>query len=262
LLFYLRQKYYFLQRENPIGEPFIELSEVDSSNNYAMRQVQARMAGHGTTWFAWHQKEGRGQRGKVWNAEPGQNIILTTIAEPVSIVVENQFILNAIISLACLDFFEQYTAEIKIKWPNDIYWRDRKAGGILIENLLRGAICKFSVIGIGININQTLFPGDLPNPVSLTQITGKTYNVIELAKELCTCMEDRWQQSKVKSQELLKEYSSRLYKLGEKVAFKKVDTFFDGIVTGVNIRGELLIDTGDGQVVPFKSVEWLTNQRN
>jgi BirA family biotin operon repressor/biotin-[acetyl-CoA-carboxylase] ligase len=246
-----------LQRENPIGEPFTELSEVDSSNNYAMRQVQARMAGHGATWFAWHQKEGRGQRGKAWNADPGQNIILTTIAEPVSILIENQFILNVIVALACSDFFGKYAGETKIKWPNDIYWKDRKAGGILIENLLRGTVWKFSVIGIGININQTLFPGDLPNPVSLTQITGKTYNVIELAKQLCSCIEDRWQKSKVNLPELLKEYSSRLYKLGEKVAFKKEDVFFDGVVTGVNRKGELLINTGEEKAVPFISVEWL-----
>lgn len=248
-----------MQRENPIGEPFIELSEVDSSNNYAMRQVQARMAGHGTTWFAWHQKQGKGQRGKAWIAEPGQNIILSTVAEPGSVLIENQFILSVIVALACSDFFERYAGETKIKWPNDIYWKDRKAGGILIENFVRGNAWKFAVIGIGININQTLFPADLANPVSLKQITGKTHNVVDLAKELCTCIEGRWQQLKVKSPGLLEEYSSRLYKLGEKVPFKKEDTFFDGIVTGVNMKGDILIKAGVDKALPFKSVEWLIN---
>ncbi len=246
-----------MQRKNPIGEPFIELSEVDSSNNYAMRQVQARMAEHGTTWFAWHQKTGKGQHGKAWNAEPGQNITLSTIAEPASISIENQFILSVMVALACSDFFAMHAGETKIKWPNDIYWRDRKAGGILIENIVQGRSWKFSVIGIGININQTLFPGDILNPVSLKQITGKTYHVIDLAKELCTCIEERWQQLKIQSPQLLKEYISRLYKLNEDVTFKKGDTFFKGVVTGVNIKGELLITTNSQTAVPYSSVEWL-----
>jgi BirA family biotin operon repressor/biotin-[acetyl-CoA-carboxylase] ligase len=246
-----------LQRENPIGEPFIELSEVDSSNNYAIGQVKALMAGHGTTWFAWHQKAGRGQRGKAWNAEPGQNITMTTIAEPASVLVENQFILSVMAALACADFFAMHAGEAKIKWPNDVYWRDRKAGGILIENIIQGQVLKFSVIGIGININQTLFADDLPNAVSLKQITGKTYNVIDLAKELCACIENRWQQLKMQPSYLLKEYSSRLYKLGEQVTFKKDNIFFDGTVAGVNENGDLLIDTGVQTAVPFGSVEWL-----
>jgi len=248
-----------LQCKNPIGEPFIELSEVDSSNNYAIRQVQALMAGHGTTWFAWHQKAGRGQRGKAWDAVPGENIIITTIAEPPSVSIENQFILSVIVALACSDFFICYAGETKIKWPNDIYWRDRKAGGILIENIIQGEVWKFSVIGIGININQTLFPANLPNPVSLKQITGKTYNVIDLAKELCACLENRWQQLKIKSPELLKEYTSRLYKIGERVTFKKDSVFFDGVVTGVNTKGELLVTTGVETTVPFSNIEWVIN---
>lgn len=248
-----------MQRENPIGEPFIELSEVDSSNNYAIRQVQARMAGHGTTWFAWHQKAGRGQRGKAWSAEPGQNIIMTTIAQPALISIENQFILSVIVALACSDFFSLYAGETKIKWPNDIYWRDRKAGGILIENIVQGKVWKFSIIGVGININQTLFPANLFNPVSLKQITGKTYNVIDLAKELCACIEKRWQQLKAGYPELLKEYTSRLYKMGEKVTFKKDGVFFDGVVSGVNTKGELFVTTDVETTIAFADVEWVIN---
>ena len=86
-------------------------------------------------------------------------------------------------SLPAYDFFNFYAIdETSIKWPNDIYWRDRKAGGILIENILQGKKWKFAIVGIGININQTLFPASLPNPVSLKQITGKTFNVVELGK--------------------------------------------------------------------------------
>jgi BirA family transcriptional regulator, biotin operon repressor / biotin---[acetyl-CoA-carboxylase] ligase len=248
-----------LRPENVIGEPFTELSEVDSSNNYAMAKAQAHLAAHGSTWFAWHQKAGKGQRGKNWNAEPGQNIMMSCIVEPHLLSIDNQFMLSVIVALACHDFFSSYALdETKIKWPNDIYWRDRKAGGILIENILKGREWKFAIIGIGININQTLFPPHLPNPVSLKQITGKAFNVVELAKELCTLLEKRWQQLKTKPHyELLEEYSRNLYKLNKQVRFKKDNALFKAKLTGVSKLGNLLIDTGTETEIAFGSVEWI-----
>ncbi len=248
-----------LSRENPIGEPFVELSEVDSSNNYAIGQVQAHLAGHGATWVTSHQKAGKGQRGKVWIDEPGQNIILSSIIQPKDLSIGNQFILSAIVALACYDFIHYYAGnETKIKWPNDLYWKDRKAGGILIENILQGNDWKYSIIGIGININQTLFPSNLYNPISLKQITGKTYNVISLAKKLCMCLEERWQQLKAKTgDELINEYSLVLYKAGERVNLKKANTFFNAVIKGVNIKGELIIDTGIETAVGYGTIEWV-----
>jgi len=257
-----------LRCDNPIGEPFFELSEVDSSNNYAMGQVQAQMAAHGTTWFAWHQKAGKGQRGKTWSAEPGQNIVMSCVVEPQLLSIENQFMLSASVALACFDFFSRYALnETKIKWPNDIYWRDRKAGGILIENSYQGkqwkyAIVgtgwKYAIVGTGLNINQTLFPDAIVNAVSLKQITGKTLNVIDLAKELCCCLTKRLQALKTSTtNEVLAEYQSHLYKLYDTVSFKKDNAVFKAKVTGITNQGYLLINTGIETEVPFGSVEWI-----
>ena len=139
---------------NPIGKPFIELPTVESSNNYATRQVQAHLAGHGATWFAYNQTKGKGQRGNTWTTHPGQNIILTTVIEPIHLKLADQFILSAAVAVACYDFFSSYALdETSIKWPNDIYWKDRKAGGILIENILQGTDWKYAIVGIAININ-------------------------------------------------------------------------------------------------------------
>lgn len=251
-----------MRSENPIGEPFYELSEVDSTNNYAMRQLQAHLAEHGATWFAWFQNSGKGQRGKPWNAEPGQNIMMSSIIEPDILSINNQFFLNVAVALACFDFFNTYTPnETTIKWPNDIYWKDRKAGGILIENIVQGKTWKFSIVGIGININQTLFPGNLPNPVSLTQITGKTFDIIALAKQLCKCLDDRWKQlSNGKSNELLSEYCAHLYKLNEVVSLKKQNSIFTAVIEGVNKQGELIINSADSSTLAFGSVEWILPQ--
>ncbi len=251
-----------MRPENPIGEPFFVLGEVDSTNNYAMRQVQAQMAVHGSTWFAQYQNAGKGQRGKAWNAVHRQNIIMSSVLEPGFLGIDNQFLLNATVALSCFDFFSKYaSAAISIKWPNDIYWKDRKAGGILIENVVQGKELKFSIAGIGININQTFFPAHLPNPVSLKQITGKTFDVVDLAKELCQCLNVRWEQLRdQKNNELLQEYSSHLYKSGEMVTFKMNEKIFDAVVTGVNKKGELLVDKGVPLALTYGTIDWILPQ--
>ena len=251
-----------MRPENPIGEPFFELGEVDSTNNYAMRQVQAQMAVHGTTWFAQYQNSGKGQRGKAWNAAHGENITMSIILQPAFIGIDNQFLLTVTVALACFDFFSKYAIDqTSIKWPNDIYWKDRKAGGILIENVVQGKEWRFSIAGIGININQTLFPSYLPNPVSLKQITGKSLGVIDLAKELCECLNYRWKQlSNQKYDELLQEYSIDLYKLGEMVTFRKNEKMFDAVVTGVNKNGELLVDADEPLALTYGDAEWVIPQ--
>ncbi len=249
-----------MRRVNPIGHPFIELGEVDSSNNYAMRQIQAQLSDHGTTYFADFQTQGKGQRGKIWNAEPGQNIMMSCVLKPFFLTIDNQFALNVSIALACCDFFNFHSAgNTRIKWPNDIYWEDRKAGGILIENVLQGKDWKFSVAGIGININQTFFSPDIANPVSLKQIAGKNFDPVSLAKQLCTFLQHRWEMlAKGNDYSWIDEYNGNLYKKGEKVIFKKNNTVFPAIIKGVNLRGELMIDTGtDISAIPFGEVEWM-----
>jgi BirA family biotin operon repressor/biotin-[acetyl-CoA-carboxylase] ligase len=250
-----------LRPENPIGKPFFELGEVDSSNNYAMQQVQAQMAEHGTTYFASFQNKGKGQRGKPWNGEYGQNIMMSCVLEPGFISLDNQFFLNIAIALGCYEFFEKYAIDkVSIKWPNDIYWADRKAGGILIENILQGREWKYSIAGIGININQTLFPPSLPNPVSLKQITGKTFEPLVLAKDLCSFLEKYWQLLKGNPSNLLKLYNERLYKKNQLVYLKSGESVFTAEIKGVNERGELLIFNGMDSAITFGTVEWVLPQ--
>ena len=190
------------------------LPTVDSTNNYAMAQVRAGLAKQGDAFFALDQTAGKGQRGKGWQTESGNNIILSLVLQPLWLPIVQQFRLNSAVALGCFDLFTSYAGkETKIKWPNDIYWRDRKAGGILIENIVGqgktglayevdshsqtqgnqqkintpvSALWQWSIVGIGINVNQTHFPDHLPNPVSLKQITGRQSEVITLARELCS----------------------------------------------------------------------------
>src|SRR5690349_2865335 len=110
-----------------IGQSFTILETVDSTNNYAMREVQEGKAGHGNVYFTLSQTAGKGQRGKSWNTNPGENLILSIVIDPSRLILSEQFMLSISIALSCCDLFNEFeTGDIAVKWPNDLYWRDRK----------------------------------------------------------------------------------------------------------------------------------------
>lgn len=248
-----------INAKTPIGEPFFELHEVDSTNIYAIDKVQANLAAHGTAFFANRQFAGKGQRGKNWISENGSNIILSVVIDPSFLLINQQFALSVMASLAVFDFFSSYAGiETKIKWPNDIFWRDRKAAGILIENHLQGNKWQYSVLGIGININQTEFSPLIQQAVSLKQITGKTYQPVQLAKELCAHLQKRYtalQAGELQAQ--LAEYNLHLYKINQTVKFKKDSILFKAEVHAVNNRGELLLKNGLQDSFQFGEIVWM-----
>ncbi|MFN5024090.1 MAG: biotin--[acetyl-CoA-carboxylase] ligase [Chitinophagaceae bacterium] len=174
-----------------IGAPLIELPSIDSTNIYAMEQIKAGKAISGSCYNTPFQTHGKGQHGRVWESEKGQNLLCSYVLELKSLNPaknwgpEDQKGLSAAVAIGAKAFFGANAGdETLIKLPNDIYWRDRKAGGILIENSLRGSEWTWAVIGIGFNINQTSFSPDAPNPVSLRQITGRQWEIARLQTEL------------------------------------------------------------------------------
>jgi BirA family biotin operon repressor/biotin-[acetyl-CoA-carboxylase] ligase len=255
-----------------IGFPFYELSTVDSTNNYAMARVHEGLAFHGMAVFAHEQTTGKGQRGKSWVAEPGSNIILSVVAETLTIPHLPPFALSAAVALACHAFFSNYALdETAIKWPNDIYWRDRKAGGILIENVYRGKEWQWAVIGTGININQTRFPdmseavtaaggsaGRRPPPVSLRQITGKDFETVRMAKELCGYLETEWQQLILgDTASLMARYQQRLFGLGKRVRLRKGSEILETEIRGVDGEGRLKTGPDGDSLFSVGDVEWM-----
>jgi len=258
------------------------LESVDSTNNYAMAKVRTGLAKHGDGFFAMAQVQGKGQRGKTWLTEPGTNIILTLILKAPPLQLSQQFQFTMAIALAVYDFFAFYAGEeTAIKWPNDIYWRDRKAGGILIENIIVSRQAsdvsgdtnasdtveagnedmapspwRWAITGMGINVNQTSFPDNIRNAVSLKQITGKDWQVVELAKDLCTHVQNRYVQL-LAGKNLLEEYNLHLFKKGQTVKFKKESRVFEGLVKEVNASGELVVMTAVEERFSFGEIEWI-----
>ncbi|MGN6400188.1 MAG: biotin--[acetyl-CoA-carboxylase] ligase [Flavisolibacter sp.] len=247
-----------MSSSNRIGSPFIELPTVDSTNNYAMGLVHAGMAQHGTAVFTHDQTKGRGQRSKNWNSEAKSNIAISIIIEPKELSPSQAFMLSKAIAVGTLHFFNSYAqTDVKIKWPNDIYWRDRKAGGILIENVFQGIDWKYAIAGIGLNINQTHF-GDLINKaVSLKQITGKDWGPLSLAKDLCDCLNKAYRNVITNPQLIAHEYQQHLYKVDEKVKLKKANRIFEANVKGVTDSGQLIVEHAAEERFDVGEVEWV-----
>lgn len=244
-----------------IGHAFIELESVDSTNNYAMAEHAAGRAPHGTLIFAYDQWAGKGQRGRIWNSTPGENIVLSAVLEPVALLPAQAFTLSVCVALSCHDLFSKYAGpeQTFIKWPNDIYWNDRKAGGILIENQFRGEHWHLSIAGMGININQVSFPETARNPVSLRQITGRTFRAPELARELGVFLDQRYtaltEAGAATAQ--LEEYNRLLYKKGQAVRLKKENAVFETTVQQVTGHGTLQTRDVLDREFAFGEIEWI-----
>ena len=179
-----------------LGAPFIELSTIDSTNIYAMDQIKQGLAKSGSCYTADFQTNGKGQHGRVWESSKGQNLLCSYILELNTLdalknwTPTDQIGFSAAIALGARAFFAAFAgSETKIKKPNDIYFSDRKAGGILVENLVRGKEWTWTVIGIGMNINQSSFSSAAvnsvsSNPISLQEITNQSWDVKKMQQHL------------------------------------------------------------------------------
>ena len=179
-----------------LGAPLIELSTIDSTNIYAMDQIKQGLAKSGSCYTADFQTNGKGQHGRAWESSKGQNLLCSYILELNTLdalknwTPTDQIGFSAAIALGARAFFAGFAGpETKIKKPNDIYFSDRKAGGILIENLVRGKEWTWAVIGIGMNINQNSFTSAAvnrvsSNPISLQEITNQNWDIKKMQKHL------------------------------------------------------------------------------
>ena len=167
---------------------YIGLEEAKSTNTYLLEHAPSLP--DRTVVYTYRQTAGRGQKGNSWESEPGMNLAFSLLLKLPPVEVRKQFYISEAVSVAICDFLSQFADGFKVKWPNDIYHHDSKICGILIESSLDGKQIAHSVIGVGININQTRFVSDAPNPVSLKQITGNDYDLDQLLHDVCQRMSD------------------------------------------------------------------------
>jgi BirA family transcriptional regulator, biotin operon repressor / biotin---[acetyl-CoA-carboxylase] ligase len=239
-----------------VGQKIVVLERIDSTNDYLKRELaKSTPFPEGTVIMAEEQFAGRGQSQNKWLSLPGLNLTFSILLFPTSISPENQFELNIAISLATNDVLLSIIGEeVKIKWPNDIYYRNQKVGGILIENSLQGKRMKNSIVGIGLNVNQTEFDPNLKNVSSLKQITGKNYDLKLLLLDLCKAVERRYLSLNKNPDLHREEYLQRLFRLGEAHVFEIEGLQVQGVIEGVDQTGRLVLNI-DGEKRPFSSKE-------
>jgi BirA family biotin operon repressor/biotin-[acetyl-CoA-carboxylase] ligase len=232
------------------------LETVDSTNNYAMRLIQKGEATSGNAVFSMEQTSGKGRRGKDWLSKKGENIALTVTVQMQWLSVFHQFQLSVAAALAAHDFVSKYIlVPTFIKWPNDIFINDSKAGGILIENVLKGTLWQWAVIGIGINVNQTDFESHSFS--SFKKITGQEYSVIQLAEELYRFILKRIEKLKDGNfNKMLQEYNENLFARDRWVKLKQSNIVFETKITGVSASGQLITHDALERHFNFDEVEF------
>lgn len=237
--------------------------DTTTSTNDDARDAKYR---HGDIVWAEHQTAGRGQRGHKWISPEGENLTFTMVVEPRFLPVGEQFLLCEALSVALTDTFTAYGIATRIKWTNDIYAGDRKLEGVLIEHSSSGATLSRSLLGIGINVNQTRFDPSLPNPVSMAQLTGRRYDRREVLETFERCMLERYGQLERGDREALqRDYRERMYGLGERRAFRRPDgSLTHGVIEGVRASGELMLRHDDGSLGEylFKQIEFVIGGRD
>ncbi len=235
---------------------WIELDTVNSTNNYAMELIRDKKAKNGMAVFSAHQTDGKGQRGKAWKDEAGESLSCSFIIEPAVYGLKNHFHLIALTASAIRKVVEAtIRIPVHIKWPNDIYVGDQKAGGILIESVTRGKDWKYAVIGFGINVNQKLFDEALPNPVSLKQLTGKNYDIKRLAEDCLNILIKDLQQRTYP--EILSHYSKYLYKVNQTVSLHTPSGILTDTLKGITEDGLLMIGETTLQIFAPGDVQWI-----
>jgi BirA family biotin operon repressor/biotin-[acetyl-CoA-carboxylase] ligase len=240
-------------------ELFTILDDVESTNNYAMAQLHEGLAVHGQAWFARHQWGGRGQRGNNWLSKKDENLIMTVVLKPSNIFKSNLFLFNMAVAGICHRFFANVAgAATTLKWPNDIYYNDRKAGGILIENVFSSKEWNWAVVGIGINVNQINFDEANKNATSLRNICNQVFDPIELAKKLyLELMQGTADITDVSMGYYFDYYNKHLYKRGEIAKLKKDNIIFNTCIKEVNTQGQLVTLDAIERHFASGEIKWL-----
>lgn len=240
-----------------IGRKIIFKETLDSTNNYAANLLERGELAHGTVIMSGEQTAGRGQRGTTWAAEPYKNLIFTCFIEYDNLSVENQQAITHLVSLSLVGALNSHSISAQIKWPNDIYVNGRKIAGILIENQLEQQRCKSSIIGIGLNINQTEFGG--LNATSMQLELGREVSIDSFAMSVIEKLQENYTILQSYGIQILRnKYLENLWRIGVWSHFEDQDGAFEGKILGTESSGMLLMERKDGvKSYDLKEIKWL-----
>ena len=232
----------------------IKLEKTSSTNDIAYELLRKGKIKEGTVIVSKFQKQGKGQKGAKWESEYGKNILMSIVLSP-DILAVNQFQLNICISLALHDFSKKYFPErIKIKWPNDLLIENKKLAGVLIKNIVKKDKIKYTIVGIGINVNQINFTEFYLKATSFKKLIEKDFDLLKLQKEILICIKKRYLQLKQKDFDVLKlqkEYLKHLFALNDWRNYKISKKEIKAKIVGVDEVGRILLKFENNNVKAF-----------
>lgn len=239
-----------------------KLNATDSTNSYLRELSKEKDLGKWTVVTSEYQSAGRGQKGAVWQSERSKNLICSILVKLDDFPAEEQFMLNCAVSVGIYRYLERFRLpKLSVKWPNDIMSVSKKLGGILIENTLTSGKIDQCIIGIGINLNQVVFPEELPMAVSIKQLSGSEVDRTIFLQDLMNSIQNRFELlHERRYDELHEQYEACLYRRDKARMFENATgTKFMGIIRGVSRQGILQVEKDDGvmESFNFKEISYL-----
>ncbi|MBS1773293.1 MAG: biotin--[acetyl-CoA-carboxylase] ligase [Bacteroidetes bacterium] len=231
-----------LSLQSILSAPVIELDSIDSTNNYAMGLIDADTAQPGLTVTAKEQTRGKGQRGRTWIASQGESLLMSIIIAPLQ-AIDSQFLFNVMATVGIADVLQELQEgwDVRIKWPNDIIINDKKAGGVLIENVIRGSNWAYSIVGIGINVLQPTMPRELPYAGSLRMLSGgAVFDIQKLTHRLRERILTNVYNTTA-ADEMVKQYNDYLYRKGLYQQFDNGKIEWSARIESVKADGQLVV---------------------
>ena len=229
----------------------ISVSGINSTNDHLRELHKAAKLPEGTVILADFQHKGKGRGENSWYSGNGMNILMSILLFP-KIKTEQFFFLTEMVSLALIEMLSEINIKAKIKWPNDIYVGDKKIGGILIENTLTSDIIESSIIGVGLNVNEEKFPDDLPNPVSIKNISGKDHNREVLTDSLLEKLSDHFNSLLAgQTDSMHTKYNTHLFRKKQLSKFSINGIQFEATIYLVQKDGMIVLETTDGEQKQF-----------
>ena len=240
----------------------IHINKCDSTNAYLQRLVMEDEPQEGTVISTSFQTKGRGQLTNVWEAEAGQNILCSILLRPTSLPIKSQFLISQAISVAIVDVLNTFAEDFSIKWPNDIYYKEEKIAGILIENTLSSKGIDSCIIGLGLNVNQQSFKSDAPNPISLHNIIGKETSVSALLESILERFNKVYELVYTNVALLRENYFNNLLFSGKMRMYSDEGGEFIGKIVDVENDGHLIIEDVEGtkRRYAFKEIQFKREQ--
>ena len=232
-------------------ENHIKLETINSTNDYALSLKDSLVFKEGLVVTANFQSGGNGQRGKAWESNAKENLLLSVVIEP-KLKLDEQSLISKIVALSVCDLLKSFGIKAEIKWPNDLLVAKQKIAGILIQNKSQGNYITHSVIGLGFNVNQLLFKDYSPMATSLRLHLNKEYEVLQIQDQFLSFLSTRLMRLKV-GENQDNEYLNFLFLKDKPAAFESNNKQFMGIIKGVSESGKLLIQLEDHSIAAFEN---------